>query len=100
MSTHVVTALRARPEFADTLINLLSRILRESLAHTGCEAIHLRRDQDDPAHIVSFTQWATRQDYLEYLAWRTDTGTTGDVGELLAEPMSIEYFDDLVSVTR
>jgi quinol monooxygenase YgiN len=100
LSTHVVTAFRARPEFADTLITLLSGNLRESLAHAGCEAIHLRRDQDDPAHIVSFTQWATRQDYVDYLAWRTETGVTGDVAELLMEPMSIEYFDDLVSVTR
>jgi quinol monooxygenase YgiN len=68
--------------------------------YNGCEAIHLRRDQDDPTRIVSFTQWATRQHYVDYVAWRTETGLTDELGDMLTEPMSIEYFDDIVSVTR
>ncbi|MDT5002023.1 MAG: hypothetical protein QOK12_4128 [Mycobacterium sp.] len=100
MSTHVVTALRARPKAADDLVTILSELLRESITHSGCEAIHLRRDQDDRAHIVSFTQWTTRQHYVDYLESRTQTGVTDTISALLSEPMSIEYFDDIVSVTR
>jgi quinol monooxygenase YgiN len=67
MSTHVVTTQKARPDKADELVAILTQVLPESLAHDGCEAIHLRRDQDDPTRIVSFTQWATRQHYVDYL---------------------------------
>jgi quinol monooxygenase YgiN len=100
MSTHVVTIQKARPDKVDDVVAILTQALPDSLAHDGCEAIHLRRDQDDPTRIVSFTQWATRQHYGEYLAWRTETGLTDEVADMLTEPMSIEYFDDIVSLTH
>jgi quinol monooxygenase YgiN len=58
MSTNVMSTLRARTDTANEVIALLTRALPDSLAHDGCEAIHLRRDQDDPNHIVSFTSAA------------------------------------------
>ena len=100
MSTHVVTIQKARPDKVDELVAILTRALPDSLAHDGCEAIHLRRDQDDPTRIVSFTRWATRQHYVAYLAWRTEMGMTDEVADMLTEPMSIEYFDDIVSLTH
>jgi quinol monooxygenase YgiN len=101
MSAHVVTELKTRPEHTEQVVSTLRKVLPDSLVHDGCVwAICLRRDQDDPTRIVSFTQWASRRDYEYYLAWRTGTGMTGEIGELLTEPMSIEYFDDIVTVTR
>jgi quinol monooxygenase YgiN len=70
---------------ADELVAILTQALPESLAHDGCEAIYLRRDQDDPTHIVSFTQWATRQHHVDYLAWRTETGLTDEDADMLTE---------------
>jgi quinol monooxygenase YgiN len=63
MSVHVTTQLRTRPEHTETVIAALCQALPHSLQHEGCEAIHLRQDQDDPANIISFTQWATRKNY-------------------------------------
>ena len=37
---------------------------------------------------MSFTQWATRRHYDEYLAWRTAAGLTGEIGQMLTEPMA------------
>ena len=85
--------LRRAKEIADEIGSIV-------IAHDGCEAIHLRRDQDDPTHIVSFTQWASRQHYVDYFAWRTEAGLTDELADMLTEPLSIEYFDDIVSVTR
>ena len=100
MSVHVTTELRTRPEHTEDVVKALSEALPHSLAHEGCEAIHLRRSQDDPAHIVSFTQWSKREDYENYLAWRTETGMTDDIEGMLTEPLIIDYFDDIVSLTR
>jgi quinol monooxygenase YgiN len=100
MSVHVTTQLKTRPEHTNTVIAATSQAIQHSLEHEGCEAIHLRQDQDDPANIVSFTQWATRQNYEDYLAWRTETGMTDESDELLTEPLIIAYFNDLVSLTR
>lgn len=100
MSTTVLTAMLARSDKVDEVVAILTRALPDSFAHDGCEAIHLRRNQDDTNHIVSFTQWATRQHYVDYLARRTEMGMTDEIGGILTEPMSIEYFDDIVSLTR
>ena len=83
MSVYVTTDLKTRPECTEQAINKLRSVLEESLQSEGCEAIHLRRDQDDPTHIVSFTQWARREDYENYLAWRTEAGFRAEVNELL-----------------
>ena len=100
MSVHVTTQLKTRAEHTERVVAALSEALPHSLQHEGCEAIHLRQDQDDPTNIVSFTQWASRQNYEDYLAWRTETGMTDEIDELLTEPLSIRYFDDIVSLTR
>ena len=49
----------------------------------------MRRNQDDPTNIVGDTRWATRQDYDNYLAWRTASGYTAPFEEMLAQPMRI-----------
>jgi quinol monooxygenase YgiN len=98
MSVHVATEFRTKPQYADGLVAALTEALPDSINHEGCQAISLRRNQDDATNIVSFTRWATRQHYEDYLAWRTEHGMTDDIGELLTEPMTITYFDEVVAV--
>jgi quinol monooxygenase YgiN len=100
MSVHATIELRTRPEHTQAVVDTLSAALPHSLEHDGCEAIDLRRDQDDQTRLVSFTQWASRRDYENYLAWRTETGMTDEIDELLSEPLIIAYFDDIVSIAR
>ncbi|WP_217551107.1 putative quinol monooxygenase [Streptomyces sp. GbtcB6] len=100
MSVYVTTELKTRPEHTEQAVNKLREALPESLDHDGCEAIHLRRDQDDPTHIVSFTQWAGRRDYENYLKWRTETGSMDEMDELFTDPQSITYFDTITGTTR
>ena len=100
MSVHVTTQMKTRPEHTNQVIDALREALPDSLQHNGCEAIHLRQEQDNPSNIVSFTQWASRRHYEEYLAWRTETGLTDEIDAMLTEPLIIGYFDDLVSITR
>lgn len=100
MSVHVTTEFRIKERFADDVVAALTHALPDSLDHAGCEAISLRRDQDDANHVVSFTQWATRGHYEGYLVWRTEQGLTDEIGDMLTEPMMITYFDDVVTVSR
>jgi len=95
MSTHVVNEFHALPDRADDVMNLLIELSPISRTRLGCQAISLRRNQDDPTNIVGDTRWATRQDYDNYLAWRTDSGYTAQFEEMLAQPMSIRYFDEV-----
>jgi quinol monooxygenase YgiN len=95
MSTHVVNEFHALPDRADDVMNLLIELSPISRTRLGCQAISVRRNQDDPTNIVGDTRWDTRQDYDNYLAWRTDSGYTAQFEEMLAEPMSIRYFEEV-----
>ena len=100
MSTYVATEFKTQPGRAEELVAALSQALPASLIHDGCQAISLRRNQDDPANIVSFTQWESRRHYDEYLDWRTEAGLTDELGAMLTEPMSIKYFDEIIGFKR
>jgi quinol monooxygenase YgiN len=95
MSTHVVNEFHALPDRAEDVVNLLIELSPISKTRLGCEAISLRRNQDDPTNIVGDTRWATRRDYDNYLAWRTDSGYTAQFDEMLTQPMCIRYFDEV-----
>jgi quinol monooxygenase YgiN len=95
VSTHVVNEFHALPDRADDVMNLLIELSPISRMRPGCQAISLRRNQDDSTNIVGDTRWATCQDYDQYLAWRTDSGYTAQFDEMLAQPMSIRYFDEV-----
>jgi quinol monooxygenase YgiN len=95
MSTHVVNELHALPDHADDVLNLLIDLSPVSRTRPGCEAISVRRSQDDPTVLIGDTRWASREDYDNYLAWRTESGCTAQFEEMLAEPMTIRYFDEI-----
>jgi hypothetical protein len=61
----------------------------------GCQDITILESHDDRANIASLTTWTTRQHYAEYLAWRTEIGDTDTFEQLLDQPMSIRYFDQV-----
>jgi quinol monooxygenase YgiN len=48
MSTHVVNEFYAKPGRGDDVLALLLELSPESRSGPGCEAISLRRNQDDP----------------------------------------------------
>jgi len=97
MGVHVITEFHAKPGRSDALIALLGQSIPDSRAHAGCEDISVRQDQDDRSHIASLTTWTTRRHYEEYLAWRTGIGDTDTFGQLLDQPMSVRYYDEVQS---
>ncbi len=93
MSTHVVNAFHAKPGRANDVLALLIELSPESRGRPGCEAISIRRNQDDPNNLIGDTRWTTRQHYDDYLAWRTQNGYTASFDRMLSEPMLIRYRD-------
>jgi hypothetical protein len=44
---------------------------------------------------MGITQWVARQDWHDYLAWRTANGFTATFDEMLVQPMMIRYWDEI-----
>jgi quinol monooxygenase YgiN len=94
MSTHV-EKFHAGPGRGDDALALLLQLSPESPTRPGCEAISIRRDQDDPENLIGDTRWASPQHYDDYLARRTKNGYTAHFDETLNKPMLIRYFDEI-----
>ena len=50
-------------------------------------------DQDNPDRIFLVEHWDDRAAHEAYVAWRAETGDLDNMGEGLAEPPKISYFD-------
>ena|ERR1039457_908865 len=95
MSVNIITQFRTKDKRSNDLISLIRRLLPESLQHDGCEEISIRQNQDQPNDIISVQRWASRRHYESYRAWRSDSGVTAQFEEMLTEPISVRFFDDV-----
>lgn len=71
----------------------LRSVLPDTRGFEGCETLHCIQNQDDPDVILIVEQWATRQHYERYLAWRAERGDMEVFGAMMAGPPTIRFFD-------
>jgi quinol monooxygenase YgiN len=95
MSIHIITQFRTKDGCSEGLIDLIAKVLPDSLDHEGCVEVSIRQNQDDPNDIISVQQWASRAHYESYRAWRQANGVTASIEEFLVEPIAVRYFDDV-----
>jgi quinol monooxygenase YgiN len=99
LSAIVITHFFAQPGRGGDVERLLLEILGDSLKYDGCETIIIIQDQDSPDHVAGVTRWRERRNYQDYLAWRTERGFTATFGDMLAQPLVINYYDESYSGT-
>lgn len=95
MSTFVTNEFQAKPGRGGDVLALLLELAPESAGRPGCQHISVRRNQDDPDSVMGITQWVARQNWHDYLAWRTASGFTATFDEMLVQPMMIRYWDEI-----
>jgi quinol monooxygenase YgiN len=97
MGINILTEFKTKPGRSEDLEALLQELVPQSLEHGGAEEICIRQNQDDPNDIVSAQRWASRQVYLDYRGWRSDSGTTARIQEMLRASISVRFFEDVAT---
>lgn len=97
MAINILTEFKTKPGRSEDLKALLRELLPQSLEHGGAEEICIRQNQDDPNDIVSAQRWASREVYLNYRGWRSGIGTTARIQDTLSAPISVRFFDVVVT---
>jgi quinol monooxygenase YgiN len=95
MSTLITNEFHGKPARGGDVLSLLLELAPESAGRPGCQHISILRNQDDPDSVIGLTQWEARQNWDDYLAWRTASGFTATFDEMLARPMMIRYWDEI-----
>ena len=73
------------------LLGMLKVALVETRAWSGCEAIEVFTDADNPDKVILWETFTERSDHEAYLAWRIETGMLDLLGPILASDLEITY---------
>ncbi|MDC1131861.1 antibiotic biosynthesis monooxygenase [Gammaproteobacteria bacterium] len=81
----------------DGLVDQFSGICTEAFhvtrAFDGCQNINLTLHVKDPHKFVLTEVWDSKEHYEKYLAFRTEDGTVGAIGEMCVDGPNIDIFD-------
>jgi hypothetical protein len=95
MSTHVVNEFHALPDRADDVMNLLIELSPISRTRPGCQAISLRRNQDTRRTSSAILAGPPVRITTAISPGEPTPATPAQFEEMLAQPMSIRYFDEV-----
>ena len=95
MACTVLLEVKAQEDKVDALKETFKGILGDTRAYEGCQGVVVRQQQDDPTVMVLIENWASREHYEKYFAWRQESGALAALGEMLAGPPNLRYFDEV-----
>jgi quinol monooxygenase YgiN len=98
MPVTVIVNLTFRPGRVADGVAELKRILPDTRSFDGIASLDVVRDQADPDRVALIEQWQARENQERYMDWRNETGTLVALGEMLAGPPEVTYFDVLSDV--
>ena len=93
MAVKVLLELKAKPGTGDSLLETFRSILPDTRVYDGCIGVDVLRGQDDKDTLVLVETWESRAHYEKYFAWRQETGLVARLGEAVAGPPNLRYFD-------
>ena len=62
-------------------------------AYDWCQNINLTLHVEDPHKFVLTEVWDSKEHYEKYLAFRTEDGTVGTIGDMCVDGPNIDIFD-------
>jgi quinol monooxygenase YgiN len=89
----VTLDLKVQPGKGAGLVEMFKSLLVETRTRQGALRIELVVDQDDSDHLVIYENWETKEDHQSYMGWRQERGDLDKLGEVLAAPPTVTYFD-------
>lgn len=93
LSIRVMVTLSLQEGFAEQVKTNLKASLVDTRSFEGCEEIAVLQNADAPDTLVILQQWATREHYDTYAAWRTGRGDMDNMAKISAKPYETAFFD-------
>lgn len=86
MTVTVLLEVTAKPECIEEFFAIFAESFKETRVYDGCLEVYMNRGHDSHNELVLIEQWETRSHYERYLAWRTETGVSEKLAEMLSAP--------------
>jgi quinol monooxygenase YgiN len=91
----VIIEARVKPDHLEELKTYVVDRLPEARAFPGCIEVDVYFDTQDPTRLWTVGYWESIQANKNYMTWRGETGVKQVIFDMLAEPITISYFDKM-----
>jgi quinol monooxygenase YgiN len=96
MSVTVLVEWQIKPDEIATVKHLLQETFASTLEYKGCDRYQVYEDHDNPGKILLLTEWDSREQYANYMAWRRDTGILEKFAQTFNNPPIITYLGSIL----
>ncbi|MDA0231619.1 MAG: antibiotic biosynthesis monooxygenase [Proteobacteria bacterium] len=93
MAVTILLEVKAKKGTGNDLLATMKAILPDTRSYDGCISLNVYQNQDDSDVIALAENFESKAHYEKYVAWRVETGVMQQLGDALAEPPSIRFFD-------
>jgi quinol monooxygenase YgiN len=93
MSVSVLLSGTLKDGLVEKLTEICSEAFHVTRAIDGCQNINLTLNVENPHKYVLTEVWDLKEHYEKYLAFRTEDGTVGAIGDMSVDGPNIDIFD-------
>src|SRR5579864_2114746 len=93
----ITLVLNLKPEVTGPFCSSLPEMLKDTKKFAGFRNIRIMKHKTDANQVIFIEEWNTEEDYLKYIAWRTETGSMASLASALASPPKMEVWPTLVA---
>jgi quinol monooxygenase YgiN len=83
-SEKMIVEFSAQPETRAEFIDELNLILVDTRAFEGCLGVTVWTNESDAGKVYLLEEWASRDNQVAYLNWRTETNNTAHLGRFMS----------------
>jgi quinol monooxygenase YgiN len=93
MTVKVTFELNMQEGKTEAMIDIAREAFQTTRKYDWCKQIDISVGQDDPTLVIMTEEWESKEKHQAYVQFRTEDGTIGKIGELLAGPPKMSYYD-------
>ena len=93
MSVSVLLSGTLKDGLVEKFTEICSEAFHVTRAFDGCQNINLTLNVENPHKYVLTEVWDSKEHYEKYLAFRTEDGTVGAIGDMSVDGPNIDIFN-------
>jgi quinol monooxygenase YgiN len=93
----ITLVLNFKPEATTQFCSALPDMLKDTKKFAGFRSVRIMRHKTDANQVIFIEEWSSEEDYMKYIAWRTETGAMDDLASALVSPPKMEVWPTLIA---
>jgi quinol monooxygenase YgiN len=93
----ITLVMNFKPEATAHFLGAIPEMLKDTKKFPGFRTIRVMKNKTDPNQVIFIEEWDSEEDYMKYIAWRTERGEMDAMGTALVSPPKMDFWPTLVA---